>query len=138
MDWDMKTAKDIMVPAVISVSSGTLLADAVELLVESGVGSLPVVDDDGRLVGIISESDRLEVLKNSSTLDENARVGEYMTCGVITVDQHANLNQIADLMMRVRIRRIPVVEGGQVVGVVSRTNLVRALHGMSSEPSATV
>lgn len=134
----MKTAKDIMVPAVISVSSGTLLADAVELLVESGIGSLPVVDDDGRLVGIISESDRLEVLKNSSTLDENARVGEYMTCGVITVDQHANLNQIADLMMRVRIRRIPVVEGGQVVGVVSRTNLVRALHGMSSEPSATV
>lgn len=124
----MKTAKDIMVPAVVSVSSDTLLAEAVELLVESGVGSLPVVDDDGRLVGIISESDRLEVLKYSSTLDENARVGEYMTCGVITVDQYANLNQIADLMMRVRIRRIPVVESGQVVGVVNRTNLVRALH----------
>ncbi len=86
-----------------------------------------MVDDDSRLVGIISESDRLGVPNVSSPVGEKARVTEYMTCGVITVDQHANLNQISDLMMRVQIRRIPVVEGGQVVGVVNRTNLVRAL-----------
>ena len=123
----MKTAKDIMAPAVISVSPETPFHEAIELLVENRVSGLPVVDDSDRLVGIISEADRLRLISNPEQL-KNRPVSEFMTCGVITVDEQASLNQIADLLMRVGIRRLPVVNNGRVVGIVSRGDLVRALH----------
>ena len=109
---------------------------------------LPVVDADGRLVGLISEADFLHRAELGTTkrkprwiefllgpgetaesyvLSHGRKVGELMTRDVVTVDASASLNEIVDLMERRRIKRVPVVSGGQLVGIISRSDLVRAL-----------
>ena len=123
----MLSAKDVMSPAVISVTPETSMNEAMEILLANRVSGLPVIDAAGRLVGVISEIDRLRTLNKPEPI-ENARVADFMTPGVITVDENATANQIADLLIRVGIRRLPVVRNGNVVGIISRRDLVRALH----------
>ncbi len=123
----MLTAKDIMTETVISVSPNDSLAEAMELIVENDISGLPVIDHDGRLVGIISELDRIKMMGNDIVEIAGALVVDAMTHGVITVDETANLNQIADLLVRASIRRLPVTSNGHVVGIVGRRDLVHAL-----------
>ena len=122
----MLRAKDVMTKAVLTVSPGDSLATAMEIIVEHGISGLPVVDHHGRLVGIISEFDGLKMLDDPAC--RHAHVADHMSHGVITVEEHATLNQVADLMVRVALRRLPVVSAGKVVGIVSRRDLVRALE----------
>ncbi len=120
------TAKDVMSQAVISVSPHDSLGEAMEIIVENSISGLPVIDSNGRLAGIISEMDRIKI---SAAADvEDARVADYMTQGVITVDENATLNQIAALLVRAGIRRLPVMSNGRVIGIVSRRDLVRVLE----------
>ena len=124
----MLTAKDIMTEVVISVSPDDLLADAMEIMVENDISGLPVIDRDGRLAGIISELDRIKMMGDDSVVTPEARVADAMTKGVITVDENANVNQIAELLVRASIRRLPVMSGGRVVGIVGRRDLVSDLE----------
>jgi len=141
-------ASDVMVRDVVTVHADTEVADAVKLLAEHDISALPVVDDGGRLIGIISEADLLhraeigtekhrawllESLTAASTLAEEfakshgKKVGEVMTEGVVTASEDTPLAEIASLFERKRIKRVPIVREGKVVGIVSRTNLVQAL-----------
>ncbi len=122
----MLTAKDVMSQAVISVSPDDSLKEAMEIIVENQVSGLPVIGSDGRLAGIISEMDRIKI--RDLDLPDDARVADHMTHGVITVDEESNLNQIAELLVRTGVRRLPVVSNGRVVGIVSRRDLVRVLE----------
>ena len=124
----MVTVKDIMTPTVISISPDDSFVDAMDLIVENKISGLPVIDNDGRLVGIISEYDRLKVASDQTHDLSTARVADWMTHGVITVDESATLDQVAELLVRASIRRIPVTSNGQVIGIVGRRDLVRALN----------
>ena len=141
-------AADVMVRDVVTVHPETDVADAVKLLAERDVSALPVVDAQGTLVGIISEADLihrveigtekhrprlLESLTGATTLaadfakSHGKKVGEIMTTGVVTATEDASLAEIASLFERHRIKRVPIVRDGQVVGVVSQSNLIQAL-----------
>ena len=141
-------AIDVMVRDVVTVHPDTEIAEAVRLLAEHDVSALPVVDGEGKLIGIISEADLmrrveigtekhrpwwLEAVSGGSTLAEEfakshgKKVGEVMTSGVISVSEDTPLSEIATLLERKRIKRVPVVQDGKLVGIVSRSNLIQAL-----------
>jgi CBS domain-containing protein len=144
----MMQAIDVMVRDVVTVRPETDAADAIKLLAEHDLSALPVVDGQGQLVGIISEADfihrveigaakhrpwLLESLTGSTTLAEDfakshgKKVGEIMTTEVVAATEDASLAEIAGLFERHRIKRVPIVRAGKVVGVVSQSNLIQAL-----------
>jgi CBS domain-containing protein len=141
-------AIDVMVRDVVTVRPDTDVAEAIKLLAEHDVSALPVLDKEGNLVGVLSEADLihrtelgtekhrswwLEAVTGGSTLAEEfakshgKKVGEVMTDGVISVSKETPLSEIAALFERKRIKRVPVVEDGKLVGIVSRSNLIQAL-----------
>jgi len=141
-------AIDVMVRDVVTVRSDTDVADAVKLLSEHDVSALPVVDEAGNLVGMLSEADLIhrveigtekhrpwwsEAVTGASTLAEEfakshgKRVDEIMTSGAISVSEDTPLSEIATLFERKRIKRVPVIKDGKLVGVVSQSNLIQAL-----------
>jgi CBS domain-containing protein len=141
-------AIDVMVRDVVTVSRDTDVAEAIKLLAEHDVSALPVLDKDGNLVGVLSEADLIhraeigtekhrpwwiEAMTGASTLAEEfakshgKKVGEVMTDGVISVTEETPLSEIAALFERKRIKRVPVVKDGKLVGIVSRSNLIQAL-----------
>ena len=141
-------AIDVMVRDVVTVRPDTDVADAVKLLAEHDVSALPVVDGEGNLLGILSEADLihraeigtekhrpwwLEAVTGASTLAEEfakshgKKVGEIMTSGAISVSEDTPLSEIAALFEQKRIKRVPVIKNGKLIGIVSRSNLIQAL-----------
>ena len=141
-------ATDAMIRDVVTVHPDTDVADAIKLLSEHDVSALPVLNPAGNLVGILSEADLIhrveigtekhrpwwqEAVTGASTLAEEfakshgRKVGEIMAPGVISVSEDTPLSEIAALFERKRIKRVPVVKDGKLVGIVSRSNLIQAL-----------
>ena len=143
-------AVDVMTPNVITVDPDTTVQDLAKLLSERGISGAPVVDAGGRMIGIVSEGDLLhraelgteqrEERHGSWWLDHFASglardyvkshgrtVKDIMTRDVVSVTEDADLADVAMLLETNRIKRVPVMRGGKVVGIVSRANLVRAL-----------
>ncbi len=112
-------ANDIMTRDVITILEDASVDDAIRRLAEYQISGLPVVNRRGMLCGIVTEAD---VLARSGDL-----VGEIMTRHVITVSQETEVNLIAQLLTGNRIKRVPVVANGLVIGVVSRADIVRAM-----------
>jgi CBS domain-containing protein len=153
-------AMDVMTTNVITVEPNTSVQELATLLSERGISGVPVVDRDSRLVGIVTEGDLLHRTetgterriqrRRSRWLDgfasdqEAARdyvkahgriVREIMTPEVISVSDTTELADIATLLETKRIKRVPVLRDGKLVGIVSRANLVRALAMTKSEPA---
>jgi CBS-domain-containing membrane protein len=141
-------ARDVMVAPVITVKPSTTVREVAELFLGHRISAAPVLDQEQKLVGIVSEADlihRVEVdtearhswwLKAFITNDTLAaeyvkshglRVADVMTAEVVTVTAETPLHEIATLMERNSVKRVPVLENGQLVGIVSRANLVQAL-----------
>jgi CBS domain-containing protein len=155
---------DVMTTEVITVDPDTSVQALARLLSERGISGAPVVDSENRLVGIVSEDDllhrvetgterrpeRLTGRRRSWWLDTIASdqdlardyvkshgrtVKEVMTPDVISVTDTTELAEIAMLLETKRIKRVPVMRDGKLVGIVSRANLVRALAAAKSEPA---
>ena len=109
---------------VVSLQRDASVADAVALLAERRIGALPVMDG-GTVVGIFSERDVIHCLKADGAAALERSVGEAMTAPVQTVEPGHPVIAALSLMTRRRIRHLPVVERGQVVGVVSIGDLVK-------------
>ncbi len=122
----MICAKEIMTSDVATVTSMCRLCDAVEVMLERRVSGLPVVDEEQRLVGIITEF-ALLVLTYDKSAGEDAVV-EHMTRAVTSVEEDALLSDVADIFILNRFRRLPVTRGGKLVGIISRRDLMRAAH----------
>jgi CBS domain-containing protein len=141
-------AIDVMVRDVVTARPDTDVADAIKLMAERDVSALPVLDTAGNLVGVLSEADLIhrveigtekrrpwwsEALTGAGTLalefakSHGKKVGEVMTSGVISVFEDTPLSEIAAVLERNGIKRVPVVNDGRLVGVVSRSNLIQAL-----------
>ncbi len=146
-----------MVRDVITVDPDMRVDQAVKLLTEHDISALPVVDEDGKVVGIISEADlirRAEIgtekhrpwwlesmtaasaLAADFTKSHGKKVGEIMTTDVVSVSEETPLGEIAELFERKRIKRVPVVVDGRLVGIVSRSNLIQALASRLSTGEA--
>lgn len=144
-------ASDIMVPDVITVGPDNSIQDVAEILLTRRISGLPVVDARGKLVGLVSEGDLLrraesgtehsrswwlKLLMGRETLaaefvkEHARRVRDVMTHDVITVSPDTPVTEIAGTLERNRIKRVPVVKDGKLVGIISRANLVQALAGM--------
>jgi CBS domain-containing protein len=136
-------AKDVMSRDVTTIAPSASLADAARALVNSQATSLPVRDGDGRLMGILSEADvlrafdrGLRTLRRNDAGDDGAAasaasqprlVQDVMTRDVVAVEEDSGLWSVATLMLDKRLKRVPVVRGGEVVGVIRRTDLLKAL-----------
>jgi CBS-domain-containing membrane protein len=141
-------AKDVMTTAVVTVRAQTSVEDVARLLLKRRISGVPVVDAKGRLQGIVSEGDLIRRAESrtkshrswwldllagpddtaSDYVKSHGRTaGDVMTREVITVGERTPLAKIATLLERHRIKRVPVLRTGKVVGIVSRANLLHAL-----------
>jgi CBS domain-containing protein len=140
--------RDVMVAPVITVEPSETVQQVAKLFLEKQISAVPVVDSKGKLVGIISEGDLLHrveagterhrswwlrALIESDTLaaeyvkSHGRKVSDVMTRDVITASPQAPLHEVATLMEKNAIRRLPILENGQLVGIVSRANLLQAV-----------
>jgi CBS domain-containing protein len=158
-------AMDVMTTEVISVGPDTSVQALAALLSERGISGVPVVDADNRVVGIVSEGDLLHRVETGTERQPERRTGhrrswwldaiasdrelardyvksharavrDIMTRDVVSVSDTAELADIAMLLETKRIKRVPVVRNGKLVGIVSRANLVRALATTKSAPES--
>jgi CBS domain-containing protein len=147
---------EVMTKVVVSTSTQSTVADALDLMARSHVSGLPVVDKSHMLVGIVSDADFLRrpeimTLGRENRWYENfflparsaeiyahthgRRVEEVMSSEVATIEESANLNAAIALMEKRHVRRLPVVQGGKMVGIVARGDIVRALANCIREIS---
>jgi CBS domain-containing protein len=153
---DMKAA-DVMVTTVVTVGPECSIENVAETLLENGVSAVPVISNGGDLVGIVSEGDLirrteidtehrrsrwLALLIGSQPLaaefvkSHAGRVADVMTRDVIVATPDTPLRQIAALLEKNGIKRVPIVSNGKLVGIVSRANLVQALASARKEIKA--
>ena len=144
-------ARDVMTRDVVSVTSDTSVQKIASLLIQHGISAVPVTDTGGRPLGIVSQGDLirpdraarenwrqswLEILADGEPLapeliawlETRSHVASaVMSAPAITVGEETDLREIAEILTRRRINRVPVVRDGCIVGIVSRADLVRAL-----------
>lgn len=102
---------------------------AVDYLIEKHVTGAPVVDDQGRLVGILTEKDclRLLTLGDEDGRAPDGRVADFMTSKVVTISPRVNIYHAAGLFLHHNFRRLIVVEGDKLVGAITRFDILRAV-----------
>lgn len=146
-------AQDVMVRGVISVGPDIPVQVAAHAMVSNGVSAVLVMDLDAKLVGIVSEGDLIRRVENDTERQHSwwlemfmstdalarefvkshaKRVSDVMTRDVITAARDTPLREIANLMEKHGIKRVPIVQDGLVVGIVSRANLLQAIASAST------
>ena len=161
LDEAVFTAGDLMTRDVAVVHPETSLLDAVKLMAQRHISGIPVVDDSGAIVGMLSEGDVvrwhegytdrqtrwLDMLADGFELapaflegirEQNCKVKSIMAPGATTVTEDAPAREVAHLMYAKNIKRVPVVRDGRLVGIVARSDLVRALaQKLDEKPTAS-
>ena len=151
----MIKAKDIMTTNVITVKPETPIRELARIVVENKISGVPVVNDEGLIVGIVTEHDlisqnkRLHIptvirlfdffyIPNQKEIEHEiksmsaATVGEICSKDVITVTEDAPLDEIATYIAEKKIHLIPVVRDGKLIGIIGKYDIVRAIAGESS------
>src|ERR1700756_3733275 len=158
---DPMRAMDVMTTNVITVRPDASVQEVAKTLSEKGISGVPVVDGDNRLIGIVSEGDLLhrvetgterrpdrtrrrrswwldtiasdEELARDYVKSHGRTAKDVMTAEVISVSDMTELDEIATLLETKRIKRVPLVKDGKLLGIISRANLVRALAAAGSQ-----
>jgi CBS domain-containing protein len=152
-------AADVMVTKVITVGPSTGVRDAAKTLLANRISAAPVVGQRGELVGIVREGDLMrraetdseqhrswwlklmtstETLASEFSKSHSRKVADIMTRDVVTAGPDTSLGEIADLLERNMIKRVPIVEDGKVVGIVSRANLLQAFASLPIKIDAAI
>jgi len=152
-------AKQVMSTRVHTIAADASVYDAAQVLLNAGVSAVPVVDADGRMIGIVSEADlmyRTEIgtvpgkswlqrlladnvmLARDYIRSHSHRVADVMTKNVVTAGEETSLSDIAALMQRHRVKRVPILRDDKIVGIVSRANLLQGLLAREPLPSEDV
>lgn len=120
--------RHVMTRHVITVRPDTSIDETLALLLRHHISGLPVVDSKNRLLGVITERDLLALLCEGED-ERRQRVDQYWTTDVVTVREDDYLPDVAELLMKHPVRRLPVVNGdGKLVGVLARRDLVRFIR----------
>jgi tRNA nucleotidyltransferase (CCA-adding enzyme) len=122
----MLTAREIMTDGIVTIHPEASVKDAIELVLKLGVSGLPVTDHEGHLVGVITEYALLAITYDHEVSGET--VAKHMTTEVLTIDVDDPINKAADLCIIHRVRRVPVMESGHLVGLISRRDVLKAIH----------
>lgn len=149
-------AADVMTQNVITVSPDSEVREIASLLLEHGISAVPVVDDGGKVLGIVSEGDLMRRVENDTARRKSwwlklfaghdaadyvkshgRRAHEIMTKDPITIAGDMPLHKISRLLEKHHIKRVPVVQEGKLVGIVSRSNLLRGFSVTATEASVT-
>lgn len=151
-------AEDVMTRDVIAVDPDATVLEAARVMLEHRISGLPVIDKQHKLVGVLSEGDFLrrretkterrrsrwlEFLMGPGRIaaeyshTHGSKVSEVMTTDVQTVKETAALEDVVELMERKRIKRVPVVRGTEVVGIITRSNLMQAMVSLAREAPPT-
>jgi CBS domain-containing protein len=155
LEWSIAmNVKDVMTSPVLSVELDSPILQAIRIMLQRHISGLPVIDKEGRLVGIVTEGDflrRAETgtqrqrprwlefligpgrLADEYTRSHGRKVQEIMTADPITVTEQTPLEEVVRVMEKHRIKRLPVVRGQELVGIVSRANLLHALAGLARD-----
>jgi CBS domain-containing protein len=120
------TAKDIMQKPVLAATPLASLRDVATQLVTNEFSGMPVAASDGRVVGVVTESDIVRILIEGKRL-ENLTAGEVMTGPPITVDVDAPIEDVMKKLEENRIVRVPVTNQGKLVGIIARRDVIRAI-----------
>lgn len=150
-------ARDIMTASVVTVSPETRVPDIARVLLERCISALPVVDGAGRVIGIVSEGDLLhraenkterprswwlDLISSADTLaadyvkSHGLTAKDVMNAPVVSASPDASLAELATLLERHGIKRVPILENGALVGIVSRADLLRGLIGGGADSAA--
>ena len=120
--------KDYMARTLITFKPEMDVLDAVHELVQHRIAGAPVVDDEGNLIGMLSELDCMQVALNAGYHgDWGGPVSDYMTTDTKTIDGEMNIIDLAQTFVDTRFRRFPVMQGTRLVGQISRRDALRAL-----------
>lgn len=131
---DKICVRDFMVKDLIVFKPTMDIYAAIDVLVKSEISGAPVVDDDGKLIGIVSQKDCLRILANGVFHNSPAGVvSDYMTEAVMSIDPDVDIFTVADIFLNNVYRRIPVVENGIVVGQVSRRDVLRSIQKLARQ-----
>lgn len=147
----MLTAADVMTRDVVTVKKDTTIRELAELFARHRIGSAPVVDDNGAMIGIVTETDLVEqdkslhiptvislfdwviYLESDKKFEKELKkmtgqtVADIYTQTVKTVAPATPLSEVADIMISGKIDAIPVVEGNKIIGIVARIDLIRTM-----------
>jgi CBS domain-containing protein len=122
----MLTARDFMTENVVTVGPTSSIREAIELILNERISGLPVVDEDERLVGIISEFALLAIAYDRKVMDD--AIANHMTVEVLSVHVDDPIRKVADQFIIHRVRRMPVLEQGRLAGVISRCDVLQAVY----------
>ena len=138
-------ARDVMSQDIQTIAATATIAEAARILINAQINAMPVEDANGALVGVVSEADLIRALQaaGASALEQGVAgnlaaslavhvsqrrlVQEVMTRNVITADANSDLASVAALMLEHRLKRLPVLRGKEIVGVIRRSDLLKAL-----------
>jgi len=124
-----RRARDIMTRDLITVSAEEEITVVLTRLIEHDISGVPVVDGSGALVGILTERDCIDIALEAGYFDERGgKISQFMTTPVKTVDVDTTIVEIAQLMCRSSHRRFPVLDGGRLVGLISRRDILKVLN----------
>jgi len=121
----MFIANDVMTRNITTISDDTEIRDAIRLLVEKNVTGLPVVDTEMRLIGIVTEKDLLNVLYKKNV--RNKTVEGLMTRDIVSFDINDSLLDVYRCLMNNSFRRVPILSGDKLVGIISRRDIIKFL-----------
>src|SRR5262245_22930316 len=122
----MLTASAVMTKDLVTIRPDATIKEATDLLISKQISGLPVVDDDRGMVGVITEFALLAMVYDEKV--QNHPVSQHMTREVITVEAEDPINRIADLCIVHRVRRLPVMKDGRLIGLIARRDVLRAMH----------
>ncbi len=152
-------SKDVMTRTIISIAPDATILQAARLMLEHHISGLPVIDQAGRLVGILSEGDFLRRRETQTTRrrsrwleflmgpgriageyvhSHGSRVSEVMTDAVRTVSEDTPLEDVVEMMERYRIKRVPVMRDSTMVGILTRSNLMHAMVSLARTTPAEI
>ena len=135
------TAREIMVRSLVTLRPDMMAVEAAEVLLKHQISGAPVVDEDGHLLGLLSEFDLLRAVASSDyemdAHDAIVKVDQLMTRECHTVTPDMDLFAVAHEFVNLRVRRFPVIENGKLVGQVSRRDALRAAVKLRREMLST-
>lgn len=123
-----RTIGDIMATKLLTFTPETSIHKAIHLLLEKRLSGAPVLDTDGNLVGVLSKKDCLKIVFSTGYHhDHGGQVREYMSTNIETLDAKTDLIEAAQHFIKSSFRRFPVMQGGRLVGQISRHDVLKAL-----------
>jgi CBS domain-containing protein len=123
----MTTARDIMTPDPVCVRASDTVREAAAVLRDRSVGSLPVIGEDGDLIGMVTDRDIVVDVIAAGKEPRSMHVGEIVKGTPVTVDADADVTEVMRTMMDHQVRRLPVLGGQRIVGVVAQADVARAV-----------